>query len=306
MNVSYAYVTRSATFTEVLVNYHVRRSQAGSAVDARSPHGTVMDDCADGMLQGSVGMIAEWAHVWGPRVASPGENGRPEIALSAEVTSKGNLDVTWAPMMTQEEYDATGPDFRRWLEALGHQPIARRRDDQLYFVHGFAKLVNEAVGPDAERHTADAELTAIATLGLHAALSGIRSSLMHLVDAHWQDVLDVRYEAADGLTTPYPSEIVLRDAWSHWRELSRESAERVMLDIGVTEAVLETQWKAVSVRNPRVRTDEGRARAVASVIGSKTEHVLVAKATIAEREKWAGNPPRGWWNRISPYMPPWY
>jgi len=306
MDVSYNHVTRSATFTEVLVNYHVQRNRAGSHVDVRSRHGDIMNDCADGMLKESVAKIAEWAYRWAPGICAPTDGGRPEIALFAKVTSKGNLDVTWAPVMTHQEYDATGRDFRIWCEDLTRQPIARRRTDQLYFIHGFDRFVQEAVGPEAERYTADAQLTAIATLGLHAAISGIRSSLIHMVDAHWQDILDIRYEASSDLTTPTPSEIMLRDAWTHWRELSRESADRVMQDLGTSEALIEAEWQAVSVSNPRVRTDEGRARVVASVIGTTTEHVLAAKGMIAERDKWAGRPPREWWNRISPYMPPWY
>lgn len=302
--ISYESTNTHRTSTEIAIHYHVRRALLGDAERQREPHREIIYACLEGPLYGALHEIQEWGKKWAPMVAPGFDPGKgPEIALNLNVTTKGNLEVTWTPIMTQEQYDAAPNDFRRWIEQLGFQPIAQRRDTQLYFIREFDMLQQHLKGD----YVTDAilELSRISAVALAVMIAELPSKLEHLVQAHWQHVMEFNFAEDDHRSTPICSSIAIWDAWYHSKAQSEDRLKRALKAIGTDEKRLTKEWGTVAITNPRVRTDGGRSKVVAEVLGVSADQVQTARQAIESVKKWQEDKPRLWWNRRDPY-PSWW
>lgn len=290
------YLSPHRTPAELAAEHVALRRAVGPGHD-RGEH-PIIDACLRAPLHGAMREIARWRHVWAPQVA-PGFDPLhgPEIALYLDVTTRGNLDVLWVPMMTQEQHDASPDDFKWWLRSLARQEIAQRRDEQIYFLRDYRNLENRVNDQD------DYPLTPLRRIEAHcliALLSDLPHRLSHLVRAHWQDVLTCTWSNGPGEEARRPLTMDVIDAWTLRSDRIKSAMRECLRQCGTdAQGVLEA-W-AEGEKAPRVRTETGRARVAGRILGVDPETVVAAVNAIRDAEELPDREPDLWWNREDPY-----
>lgn len=261
---------------------------------ARNSESAIVSACLQGPLPDAMAEIARWRHVWSP-IVTPGYEPMegPEIALRLTVTSRGNLDVLWEPMLTMEQYSTSPGEFKSWLGRLERQEIAQRRHNQIYFLKGYEQLEfavnNQEEHPLKTRRRIEAHC-------LIALIHDLAERLEHLVRAHWQDALLSTWTSLTdkGPTRPLSFEIV--DAVDHVAHLAEQRRTKAISWIGGDLDALEAAWNQACSR-PRIRTEAGRAKAAAEILGVTPERILSARRILASEIPCTEHPPRHW-NRV--------
>lgn len=301
--INYNFATLYQTSLEVMVYYHARILKLGYSEQEKTPHSEVVNACIDGPLDGALYEIGEWSRKWS-RVVSPDMDSTelPEIALSLNITSKGNLEVLWAPIITKEQYDASPYKFRRWLEQLGERPFGEQRPKILYFIREYRDLIWR-VKSDQQKLTfkEDVELCQIAALILALMMKELPSKLSYMVNAYWQDVIDFDFSKATYGNTPIPGDIKIHKMWDYSKREAHETLSRNLKNIGSNADDFSAKWNQVSISNPKINTDSGRAKIVAKELGVTVRQIEETKSAMAEAEKWNEEKPHLWWSRKDPY-----
>ena len=301
--VSYDHTSLYSSSAQVAVHYHVRQALLGSRDNEQDSNREIIDACLDGPLSGALSAIREWSLVWAPQVAPGFDRTKgPEIALNLNITSKGNLEVTWTPIMTQKQFDSAPSGFMHWIKGLDYRPIARQRDSQLYFIRGVEDLHWRLTKNRDVSGTI--ELSHISAVALAVLMAELPRRLAHMVQAHWQDMLDFEFRDTSG-QTPVASGIAIYGIWQHSQAQAEERMKRCLSEIGVDANRLDEEWSKVETTNPRVRSDTGRSKAVAATLGVRPDQVEAARSAIEAMSQWQGEEPHLWWNRTNPYPRNW-
>lgn len=289
MNDDEPYLSPYSTPAELAAEYI-----AATRGKARGSESSIVEACLQGPLPGAMEEIARWRHVWSPVVApdfDPMEG--PEIALRLSVTSRGNLDVLWEPMLTQEQYTSSPDGFKAWLRGLGRQEIAQRRDNQVYFLKGYESLEITVNNQDRCPLKPSQRIEAHC---LTALIHDLTDRLDLLVRAHWQDAFLSTWSSPShaGPTRPLSFEIV--DAIDHVARLAEDRKAKAISRIGGDLDALDAAWSQACAR-PRIKTETGRAKAAAETLGVTPESVLAARRTLASPTPSTERPPTHW-NRV--------
>ena len=308
---AYANYTRAnprQSTNEVLVTYHVLQAKEGREDGTDGPGREIMAACMEGPLPGALAQIGQWSRVWAPLVLR-GESleRKPEIALFAEETSRGNLQVTWVPMMTREEYEQSPREFKNWLERVGQRPIAQRSLSELFFIREFSRIRRKS--SRTSWRPGDKPLTDAAIVGLASLLAELPEKLRPMVNAHWQHVMVFGFETEHAFspdkTTPEAGDIVIYEVWDYHKNNSAAYLASKLAPLKVTEQDLLQAVDDVSVTNPRVVTPEGRHKVIAKRLQVEQRDVRDALEAIRDDQQWRGEQPDLWWNRKDPYPPYW-
>lgn len=267
---------------------------AATREKGRNPESSIVAACLQGPLPRAMNEIARWRHVWSP-VVTPGFDPMegPEIALRLEVTIRGNLDVLWEPMLTKEQYVSSPDEFKWWLRRLGRQEIAQRRDNQIYFLKDYERLeisVNhQDIYPLSPSHRIEAHC-------LTALIHDLAERLEHLVKAHWQDAFVSTWTSFPDPGPKRPLSFEIVDAIDHVAKIDEDLRKRVLARIDGDLNALDDAWNKACSR-PRIRTESGRARAAAEILGVTPESILAARRVIAAEIPCTERPPMHW-NRV--------
>lgn len=304
----YRTTTPERHVSDILVTYHVLQSKIGHEEPINNAGYEIMEACAEGPLAGALGSIGTWSRIWAPLVLGPkGVQKRPEIALFLEVTSRGNLQVMWTPMMSQEEYDNSSGDFKLWMTRLGITPIAQRSKEELYFIRNFCDVEHKSSRQN--RCPENVALTNIAITGLASLLAELPQRLSPIVRAYWQSVMIFGFEDGSRLDRASPApeadDLVIMSAWDHLKKQSAVWLAHALQPIGKTEEELLKAIDDVSVTNPRVTSDEGRLKVVAKRFGITLHEIKVAVKAIESDHQWRDDKSDLWWNRENLYPDYW-
>lgn len=301
--INYRYASLSQTSLEVMVYYHARTLLLGLSEQERTPHSEVMNACIDGPLEGALYSIEEWDRKWA-RIVDPDLDltKRPEIGLSLNVTSKGNLEVLWKPIMTQEQYDASPYEFKSWMNRLDDRTFGQQRQSCLYFIRDYQTLIYQ-VNMDKQGYTSNetVELSRIATLALALMMKELPRKLASMVNAYWQDIIDFDFSNKNFGNTPTPGNIKIYDMWEYSKNKAHERLSWHFKNIGSNADDFSAKWDQISIKNPKIKSDSGRSKILAKAFGVTIRQIDEIRSAIAEVQKWNEEKPHLWWNRQNPY-----
>lgn len=171
----------------------------------------IMDGVIDFYTDPIDARILEWAQIWAPQITGPMSNANlPEIALEMSITSKHNLRITWTPIMTKEQFIASSPEFKFWMEDV-RWGYPKHIPNELLFIRDIrsswarAHKARES-GADSYDHP-----SLLAATTLRELLVDMPRIMDMFVNAYWQDVItsDSNYPSMPAIENVVAAEATL-------------------------------------------------------------------------------------------------
>lgn len=183
---------------EELVPAYIARC-AMSHERGSGPNSEVLDLLYNPFLSKAIMAIKEWSKTCAnhPEIGFVGSN-VPEIALEIDITSRGNLQILWYPMISADQYSSLSDRERYELDKNERAAAFERSGFELVFLRNYMDLEDAVLCPVGGHQTNKAFLARMEMTIIQKLLSDLPERLRGIAKAYWQDHIEVQYSLREG------------------------------------------------------------------------------------------------------------
>ena len=190
-------------FTQCVADFHAALGRCGGVDDLTPYQDMALSDLIGGLDERAVARVHQWWNYDLDALRAPGgwEGPKPRIALTVELTKRGNLAVEWTP----DGYPKT--DWASWHRLpsyAGHRP-----SNELLFIREFRRLSNLATDSGDRRGEFICSVNEHLLAMTAAAIAGLVARLEHSFRPRMVTKLELEWEPEQRTTWPLPGRHVL-------------------------------------------------------------------------------------------------